>query len=346
MLSSINTGGPLPSFAAVTPAAKPAATNQPQDPKSPNSITTSRGIISQPPKRKADGDLDDGTGKSQRKDQPGSVASASSSVHSGDNDNGQAAAKPATPYRGTARPTKTLVAGAPVATPSAAPPKKGSYQEILLRAKAAQEARPAAGTIKHKPMEKTSRLRRGRAGLAGAAKSIRDKAKDKNGSLATKSNGAEMPKPQPTDLSKHKRKPIDLGYKGTARPASGQSTYKGTMNLAAPARAPGRVSGVNTARGRIEKTPISSPAKGQKVRLAGYASYSEHESEDNYESDASSDMEAAAFDLQEEEEMSLRAAKKEDDAALAEENELKRQKAERKKKLAEMAAKAGAKKRY
>ena len=67
----------------------------------------------------------------------------------------------------------------------------------------------------------------------------------------------------------------------------------------------------------------------------------EEEDEPNYESDVSSDMEAAVFEVDEEEERAARLARKEDAEAVAEENRLKKEKEERKRRMAAMAKRAG-----
>ncbi|KAK5139566.1 hypothetical protein LTR04_003480 [Oleoguttula sp. CCFEE 6159] len=69
----------------------------------------------------------------------------------------------------------------------------------------------------------------------------------------------------------------------------------------------------------------------------------EEEEEDDYESDFS-DMEAGAFDVDEEEALSAQIARKEDAEALKEETALKREKLERKRRMEALAAKASAKK--
>jgi hypothetical protein len=70
------------------------------------------------------------------------------------------------------------------------------------------------------------------------------------------------------------------------------------------------------------------------------------EEEDDYASDASSDMEGGIWDVEQEEQLALKAAKQEDAEALAEEQRLKREKEARRKKLAEMSKQAAAKKKY
>lgn len=257
------------------------------------------------------------------------------------------------PYRGTARPTLPMSApkapGNPAArtSPSSAaqPPKKGSYQEVLARAKAAQQAAQGIGTIKHKPVEKISKRERERREAEASAKA---KQAIGRGSQNGKINGSASTSAKPGEPVKEKKKPVELSYKGTMRPANStpSSTYKGTMLLSsAPRPAPPRKP-VSRLPERSRSTPLPRRPREPNVRYAGYASYSEHESEEEEEeaddvgSEATSDMEATGFDIEEEEMKSLKVARKEDEEAAREEDELKRQKAERKRKLQQMAASA------
>jgi protein SPT2 len=313
-------------------------------------------------KRKAEGDLNNGSTKTQRPD--------SSSTNANESSARPAAAPPPGPgaYRGTARAdtvkpllkplpkTQTGLASTtsatktekkpipPPSTPAAPPPatgplKKGSYAEIMARAKAAQGVKPNVGTIKHKPTEKLSR--RERLALLDVTKKGKSKSvpvRDKRPENRTKAGersrtGSSEPiSSKPGEQPKEKRKPLDLGYKGTMRPVSAEPQYKGTMNLARPNQprksfAKDARRGGNSYGSRDQKEPR-------------YASYSEDEveEEDDYASDASSNMEAGAFEVDREEELALRAAKMEDAKAASEEAEHRRKKDERKKMLAKMAA--------
>ncbi|KAJ8107587.1 hypothetical protein OPT61_g8765 [Boeremia exigua] len=145
-----------------------------------------------------------------------------------------------------------------------------------------------------------------------------------------------------SDASKAARKPADVGYQGTARPAKTAAPigYKGTarpQNTAAP-----------SSRG---STPAVKPKpKPEKGRYDGYADWSDlddmEDEEDDYASDASSDMEGGMWDVEQEEQLALKAAKKEDAEALAEEMRLKREKEEKKRKLLALSKAAAAKKKY
>lgn len=125
------------------------------------------------------------------------------------------------------------------------------------------------------------------------------------------------------------------GYAGTARPKPGAKPgSKPTFGSSSRERD----------RDRYGRRP---PALGS--REDRYDSYDDEEDDmeeddqHDYESDASSDMEAAAFEVDEEEALAARIARKEDQLALEEENRLKREKLEKKKKLMAMAKKAGKK---
>jgi protein SPT2 len=238
--------------------------------------------------------------------------------------------------------TSTATPTTPVApSPAAAPPKKGSYAEILARGKAAaQVVKPNIGTIKHKPTEKLSRRERlalQEVTKKGKSKSapIRDKKPEDRIKAGERSRtgSSEPTSRKPGEPPKEKRKPLVLDYQGTMRrPASAEPPYRGTMNLARPNQP--RKPSANDIRGR-GNAPGSRDQKEPR-----YASYSDDEpdEEDDYASDASSDMEADAFEVDREEELALRAARAEDAKAAAEEAEHRRKKDERKKMLAKMAA--------
>ena len=196
---------------------------------------------------------------------------------------------------------------------------------MLQKAKEKDASKPVAPPIKHEPTKILTRKERlalkAEAGIKGkkAAAGLPSKAAD--------------PK---ADASKEKKK-VEVGYQGTARPARKpvEVGYKGTAR-------PSSVPATSSRNGTPAAKPKPNPAKG---RYDGYADWDElddmeDDEEDDYESDASSVMEGGIWDVEEEEQLALKAAKKEDAEALAEENRLKREKEERKKKLAAMAAKA------
>jgi hypothetical protein len=222
-----------------------------------------------------------------------------------------------------------------------APPKKGSYAEIMARAKAAQAVSGQVGKIQHKKIEKqpskrereemkaqkgaklqknlgpNSKFQRGghppgQSPLRDARNDGRNGARDTNGKASTESVVEKKVK---------KSALATTGYAGTARPKPGSAKVHSKSSASASAS--------RHDRGRDERYGSSSKR---------YASEEEDEEEDQeYDSDVSSDMEAAAFEVDEEEELAARIARREDAEALAEENRLKREKEEKRRRLAAMA---------
>jgi len=116
-------------------------------------------------------------------------------------------------------------------------------------------------------------------------------------------------------------------YKGNRRSSSAAVAFRSTK----PAYS-------GTA-GLKKDSSIGPPSK--KTQYAGYVSWDEsedEENENNYDSEASSDMEANVFDVDQEEEFSARAATREDAEELARLNEHDRKKRERKMILERLAA--------
>jgi hypothetical protein len=117
------------------------------------------------------------------------------------------------------------------------------------------------------------------------------------------------------------------GYAGTARPKPGSAKVHSKSSASASAS-------------RHDRGPdrCRDDRSGSSSKRYTYASEEEDEEEDQeYDSDVSSDMEAAAFEVDEEEELAARIARREDAEALAEENRLKREKEEKRRRLAAMA---------
>lgn len=249
----------------------------------------------------------------------------------------------AVPYRGTGRPSPSSpspASASPTTAPAkSGPPKKGSYAEIMARA--ATNNKPQLGVIKHKPkdtisakkeimMRKKGILPSGKAGNKDARnnKSCRDSDSPVRSAANSKSPNLAGKKalPQPS-------------YKGTAAPKP-QPTYKGTMNMK-----PGS-SIANTARRKDSKndrsrsSSINLSRRGMEYESEEDDDDDELDEEENGYSDESDDMEAGAFEVEEEETAATRAARKEDEEQLRIENQLKKEKEDRKKRLAAMAAKA------
>lgn len=251
---------------------------------------------------------------------------------------------------GTAIPTPAAMSATTSAATSATP-RPGSYAAMLARAKEVQEAKAAVPIVKPQSVEKLTRKER--LALQAEAKHKNVSGKDRKLSSNGHSKALEVTHSKLSDPGKDRKKSADLGYQGTMRPKSTtESTYQGTIrhgnSASTPARRPGAAYEGGSSYDRSRSTSLTAKAKPSKekgTRYAGYASYSDADLEDEYESDASSDMDAGIFDVEKEEREALLVAKKEDEEALKEENELKRQKAERKRTLERMAAAAAKKKR-
>ncbi|KAJ8071145.1 hypothetical protein OCU04_001485 [Sclerotinia nivalis] len=230
----------------------------------------------------------------------------------------------------------------PSSTESAKPPKKGSFAEILARGKAAQASLGQVGKIQHKRIEKAppkremdkARTQKGKTiqkGLEPNSKFQRPSQVSgrniQSGTNGTKSGGAKAPPPAVEKKIK-KAATATTGYTGTARPRPGGGT---TTSKPAASSYSSRSGG-------------NDRYKNGRKNLDRYYATDEDEDdmeedveEDDYASDVSSDMEAATFEVDEEEEMAAAIARKEDAEALAEENRLKKEKAEKRARLAAMA---------
>ena len=238
--------------------------------------------------------------------------------------------KPAVPYRGTSAASS---ASARPITPAAeipkAAPKKGSYAEIMARAKAAQTASPAVGVIKHKPKEKVSEKKElllAKKGLSAKGK-IGPKPRQRGRSPGSKSSS---PAPSlPSSKKPNDKKPVQPAYKGTAKPVP---AYRGTMKAAH-----------STASNH--KIPSSAHPSTVKSRHNRHASSEDdiiddeeidEEDEEDYP-ESESDMEAGFSDVEEEEQMAVKAAKKEDNEQARIEDQHKKEKEERRRMLQQMA---------
>ncbi|KAF2850826.1 hypothetical protein T440DRAFT_424452 [Plenodomus tracheiphilus IPT5] len=240
------------------------------------------------------------------------------------------ASAPAVAPKAPAPAPKPVPTSAGPATGSTAAPKKG-YLALLQKAKEKDATKPITPPIKHEPtkiLTKKERLALKAEANAGA--------KGKKPIAGPASKGLD-PKVDPS-----KRKPVEVGYQGTARPAKKpvEVGYKGT---ARPASAPASSSRNGTLAAKAKPHP-------HKARYDGYADWDDlddlEDEEDDYASDASSDMEGGVWDVEQEEQLALKAAKKEDAEALAEEMRLKREKDARKQKLMAMSKAAAAKRKF
>ena len=363
LLSSIDKGN---QFSAQPTKQTPTAnTPRPVPRPTPGTNGTTQ---AQPLKRKAETEPNGGQNKMQRKDdsrpdritlptrvapapsttKPKSATPSNAVTYRGTAGSGglsttkaaETIAKKATPVgRTTSASSKTVPPVAPrvAAVPAAAgnppvPTKKGSYAAMLMAAKQKDQTKPIVPPVKHevpkflKKKEIEALKRAGPTAVTNGKKSA--------------SAGPAKPVGGKSEPNKEKRKPAELGYQGTARPAKKpvEIGYKGT---ARPSSAPTGATEKST------RTPTGkAKPKPSQGSYGGYARWSdveemedEEEEKDGYDSDASSDMEANPWDMENEEEEALKAAKREDALALKEENEHKRQKLERNRKLAALAAK-------
>jgi hypothetical protein len=228
-------------------------------------------------------------------------------------------------------PPKTVGSTQPAATA-----KKGSYAAMLAKAKEVQQTKPAPPPLKHEPTKILTKKER--MALREQASAV---AKGKK--PATSGAGAVVKAADNKAGPVERRKTVEVGYQGTARPIKKPSDlgYKGTARPIATATA---------SAGRAGASGAPKPKAKPKDRHSGYVEWSdldevEDEGED-YDSEGSSDMEGGMFDLEREEQEALKFAKKEDAKELAEELRLKREKEERKQKLMAMSKAAAGKRKY
>ena len=235
-------------------------------------------------------------------------------------------------YRGTSAVNSALATPTPPAgdIPKAAP-KKGSYAEIMARAKAAQTASPAVGVIKHKPKEKLSEKKELLLAKKGLSSKGKVDTKPGQHGASPKSKSSSPAPSVPLSKNPGDKRVSQLAYKGTAKlvPA-----YRGTMK-AAPSPSSDR------------KNPSNRHPSAVKSHHNRYADLEDDmidddgldEDEDDYP-DSESDMEAGFSDVEEEEQMAVKAAKKEDEEQARIEEQHKREKDERRRMLENMARNA------
>lgn len=304
-----------------------------------------------PPKRKADDDLRRPVDKVQKPNPPAANSSrpitqsrppaldtSVSKLKISNNGKRPSAQTPA-----TRQPTTPASANTPKA-----PPKKGSFAEIMARAKVAQASLGPVGKIQHKKIEKrpskrdieeakaqqSKNLKKGleRVGMNG--KSARPgQPQIRDGKYGTKENGKGVPVAPEPEKKVKKAALATTGYAGTARPRPG-TTKSSRPSSSGPRREePKRYGNGGYGGGSSRRYTYASEEEDDDIEEG-----EEEEEEEDY--DSASDMEAAAFEVDEEEEEAAKIARREDAEALAEENRLKREKEERKKRLLAMAKKA------
>ncbi|KAK4696412.1 protein SPT2, partial [Lecanoromycetidae sp. Uapishka_2] len=241
--------------------------------------------------------------------------------------------KPAVPYRGTGRPNPAPGTSTLPVPPVVKAPKKGSYAEIMARAKAAEPKAATVGGISDKPKEKIGISYKKELKMRKKA-AMNKKLGIKDDGKRPSSSGSMSSSPAPG--APERKKPPQPTYKGTAKPANTmkparpQPTYKGTIKSGGTATQSSKPSNRN-----------GGPSK---LRYDEYAATDEDDlddvDEDVYGSEESDDMEAGFSDVEQEETVAARAARKEDEEEARLEAKLKREKEDRRKRLEALSKKA------
>lgn len=227
-------------------------------------------------------------------------------------------------------PSKRIaIAPGPVASVKA--PPKGSYAEIIARAKAAQQERGGqqVGMIKHQKDQR-----------------------DKVSYLSQRKSGNEDIKAKAHKLDKLKNSPVLNGrIEKRARSSSPLKRPGSSSKIEKPARERAPRPAYNGTMRMPPSKPRDKPKPARRQdEYLGTDDEDDSElvddiEEEDFGSDVSSDdMEAGAFDIDEEEAAAARAARMEDARELAEEKRLKAEKEARKRKLEALSRKAPPKK--
>lgn len=209
-------------------------------------------------------------------------------------------------------------------------PSKGSYAELMARAKQAQTDKAQqtqVGVIKHQAThrEKVSKVAERKRQEEEKAKAGKDKTTNGRPALGRQQIKSRSSSPaKKTDQAKVPRAPRPPLH------APQTSSYKGTMGTA-----PGRAGKPPPKARRKYDEYLGTDEEEDSDDMGGYG----EDEEEGYGSDASSDMEAGLDDLDQEEQRALRYAKEEDAREQALENKLKREKDEKRKKLEALAKK-------
>lgn len=247
------------------------------------------------------------------------------------------------PYRGTVKAAPNSASPTmPTGITAKAPPKKGSYAEIMARAKASQAAAAAVGVIKHKPKEALSNKKEILLRKKGLLNDKKAGLKAVRGAPINKGSGlgSELLEAKKQTDAGGSKKGSPSAYKGTAT-AKPQPSYKGTMKSAERTnsikRKPSNTCYENGSRGASSIRPSAS--------RSGYVSdQGEDEDEEDGEDIASDlstdDMEAGFSDVEDEEIHATKFARKEDEEQAKLEARLKKEKEERRKRLDLMAKNA------
>lgn len=236
-------------------------------------------------------------------------------------------------------------AAAPSSTVPKAPPKKGSFAEIMARAGKSSTA--TIGVITHKPKEKPKSRREIESQKQELA--LRSK-KGVDGRSPNSTPGHKVTTPGPRkQLEKgqnvEKASIASSGYQGTAKPKP-QPTYKGTISSRSPASGVKRPTSASTGKNDSRSSEKSlkfrqTPTQRRRRSIDD----EDDEASDNRYTYADSDedfpdMDAGFYDVEEEDATAARLARAEDVLEQKRLDGLKNQKEERKKILASLARKA------
>ncbi|KAH6604329.1 chromatin spt2 [Trichoderma cornu-damae] len=272
---------------------------------------------------------------------------------------------PSKPVSVASRSVRPVVASkpppAPLVDPSKpkAPPKKGSYAEILARAQRAQAVMGQVGKIQHKKVEKgaikkdkersdvkaassSAQGRKPPVGYKGSSKPGQRNGTNGNAASKADRNGAaSRPPPKTMASSKKASEPLPekklkkaavatTGYTGTARPKPGTASKK--------SNAPRGGALLNAPPPRSGSSRRSRYEDDYDEEMDDFIDYDDDEDDGQrhgYASDASSDMEAGLDDIDDEERLAERIARREDLQEERLEKSLKMAKEERKRKALE-----------
>ncbi|KAJ5087400.1 hypothetical protein N7456_011016 [Penicillium angulare] len=213
------------------------------------------------------------------------------------------------------------------AAPSKAPPK-GSFADIMAKAKAMQEKAPTnLLTFKHQTAPKDPSSHRDLKKRMGEAKT-KAKVEAQGKKYTPKSSSAPRFGKKASAEPPSRKSSEGPTYKGTAKPTQTPEppTYRGTAGL------PGK-NGSNDHRRQQGKRRMNEYMGTDEEDEGDYGGY-----EDDFYSDASSDMEAGFDDVEEEEGAALKRARREDEEELRLEMAAKQEKLERQKRLAALAS--------
>ncbi|KAL4807177.1 hypothetical protein BDV18DRAFT_137079 [Aspergillus unguis] len=226
------------------------------------------------------------------------------------------------------KPSTGSNAPTPRKTPSvpSKPPVKGSFADIMAKAKAAQQTAPTqVGMFKHQavPKEKLSKMERKKRMMEAQAKEKDSKQGKRTGNSSSLPAAGKLGNVKPIN----KRETEEPSYKGTARPSPAEPVYRGTANL--------------PSRGGDRKGQFRANKRSRMDEYLGTDEEDEGEYADDYDDyySESSDMEAGLDDVEGEEAAALAAARREDEEDMRAEAAAKQAKLERRKKLAQLASK-------